>query len=221
MAHFVLRLEGRKMKCWDCNSEATKTRNLSVPRKMYGELIYSETVPNTKQRCYCDDCFRKHIAEMQEEDRLYVKLKKKRMYEAAVDKLEHQNISFVEYEEAIKAVGEYVIENPDKFDSSYEMLAAIILIQNHIHCKMQHKIGKYQVDFLLPEEKVVLEIDGEQHKNQKTYDNQRDAFIKKQLGSEWNIIRIPTNLLDQHADRLWEAIEKVIDHRENKKIYYK
>lgn len=209
------------MKCWECGNKATKTRNLSVPHRMYGEVIYPEAVPNSKQRCYCDKCFVKHMKEVREEEALYIKLKKKRMYEAAVDKLEHQKISFIDYEEAIKAVGEYVLEYPDKFDSSYEMIAAIILIHNRISCKLQYKIGSYQVDFLLPELKVVLEIDGERHKYKKEYDNQRDECIKRQLGKEWNIIRIPTELLDKHADRLYDAIEKVLDYRDTGKIDYR
>lgn len=209
------------MKCWECGGEATKTRKLSVACRTYGERIYSESVPNSKQRCYCDECFKKHMTEMQKEDELFIKLKKKRMYESAVDKLEHQNLSFIEYEEAIKAVGEYAIECPDKFDSSYEMIAAIMLIHNHIRCKVQYKIGKYQVDFMLPEKKVVLEIDGEVHKHKKAYDNQRDKYIKEQLGVDWNIIRIPTELLDQHADRLCSAIEKVVDYRTTGKVDYR
>lgn len=207
------------MKCWICGGEATKTRNLSIPIRSYGELIDSSTIPNVNQRCYCDKCFKNHISEIREDNKLYVKLKKKRMYENAVDNLEHQKLSFIEYEEAIKAVGEYVAEHPDKFDSSYEMIAAIILIHNRVHCKMQYKVGKYQVDFLLPEERIVLEIDGEIHRDRKNFDTRRDAYIKKELGSDWHIVRIKTELLDKHADRLWDAIEKVIDYRECGKVY--
>lgn len=208
------------MKCWECGGKATKTRNIMAQRRMSDGFIVSMAVPNEGQRCYCDKCFDKHMAEMREEEQLYIRLKKKRMYESAVDKLEHQKLSFVEYEEAIKAVGEFVKEHPDKFDSSYEMVAAIILIHNHVRCTMQYKIGKYQVDFLLKEEKIVLEIDGERHKDKKNFDSQRDSYIRKQLGPGWHVVRIPTEFLDQRASNLWRAIEKVVDYRETGKIDY-
>lgn len=208
------------MKCWECGKEATKTRNLSVPYKMFGGTVYSEAIPNSMQRCYCNDCFDRHISEVCMNDNLYIRLKKKRMYEAAVDKLEHQRISFVDYERAIKHVGKFVDEYPDAFDSSYEMIAAIMLVHNNIKCKPQYKIGAYQVDFLLPDKKVILEIDGERHQYNKDHDRKRDVYIKQALGSEWNIIRIQTELLDQHADRLGDAIEKVIDYRKTGRVSY-
>lgn len=154
-------------------------------------------------------------------DNLYIKLKKKRMYESAVDNLEHQKISFVDYERAIKHVEKYVNEFPDKFDSSYEMIAAIILVHNNIKCKPQYKIGNYQVDFLLTEKKVVLEIDGERHQYKKSYDKKRDECIKKELGAGWEIIRIPTDLLDERASKLCDAIDKVIDYRKTGKANYR
>ena len=83
---------------------------------------------------------------------------------------------------------------------------------------MQYKIGRYQVDFLLPEIGVVLEIDGDRHKYKKNYDNARDAYIKKQLGYGWDIVRIKTEYLDKNASKLVEAINGVIDYRETNHI---
>jgi very-short-patch-repair endonuclease len=140
------------------------------------------------------------------------------MFETALDKLERQQIDFYKYEEAIKTIEEYNVDHCDKFDSSEEIIAAIILIQNRYHIRPQVKVGKYQADFMLPDDKVILEIDGERHKNRKDYDSRRDTKMKEILGEGWQIIRIPTDFLDTKAEKLPYAIEKVLDYRDTKKV---
>lgn len=201
------------MECWECGKPATHRRRIgNMPMWAEGNMDF---VPEKEkhQRCYCKDCFEKKARQQREENELFIKLKKRRMYETALDILEHQKIKMYDYQEAAKAVQEFLEDNPDKFDSSYEILAAIILIKHKIKCKMQYKIGSYQVDMLLPDLFVALEIDGDRHEHRKKYDSERDMTIKMMLGSQWEIIRIKTDYLDQHADRLLDAIKKVCDYR--------
>lgn len=212
--NFTLKTEVLQMKCWDCGKKATKTRELAhLPWWADGNIAYLQ--PNSKltQRCYCDECFEKMRKTQREENDAYIRLKKRRMLENALDILEHQHIKIYEYRAAAKAVEAFLEENLDKFDSSYEVLAAIILVKNRIRCKLQYKIGRYQVDMLLPDLFVVLEIDGDRHKYSKTRDSERDVKIKMALGSQWEIVRIKTDYLDEHADRLLDAIKKVCDYR--------
>ena len=152
---------------------------------------------------------------------LYIKLKKKEMFLKACCLLEKQETKMYEYKDAIEVVREHLEKNPDKYDSSYEVLAAIILVHNRIYTKMQYKVGKYQVDFLLPEWLVVLEIDGERHKHRKEYDTKRDIYIQNALGEGWDIVRIKTDYLDMNAKKLPEAIEKVIDYRQTGKVNWR
>lgn len=202
------------MRCWICGKDnAQVTRELKRPiRKRHQPIQYAD-VNLDSQRCYCQECFDKHTNRLKRENEVYIKLKKRRMLEKAIDILEHQEIKIYEYRDAIKAVGEFIEDNPDKFDSSYEMLAAIVLIKHHIKCKMQYKIGRYQVDMLLPDLFVALEIDGERHRHTKIEDSQRDFTIKMVLGSQWEIVRIKTDYLDQHAEHLLDAIKEVCDER--------
>lgn len=210
----------RKVKCWICGAEATSTRiidrkdNINQPRQV---SYYC--------RSYCEKCKEAVDRKEKEERELYIKLKKREMFKRACDILESQNTNMYAYKEAIEVVEEFVEENPDKFDSSYEVLAAIVLIQNRILVKTQYKIGPYQVDFLLPEMFVVLEIDGERHKYKKVHDTKRDMYIQKALGDGWDIIRIPTEHLDKNAKKLPDAIKKVVDYRQAgkvdwRKLYY-
>lgn len=199
----------RKISCWICGAEATETRAY--------EGIFGDSMPKELSRytrCYCAKC-KAEVDEREKADReLYIKLKKREMFLRACNILEKQNTDMYKYKEAIEAVEEFVDTHPDKFDSSYEVLAAIILIHNRIHCKMQFKVWRYQVDFCLPELFVLLEIDGDRHKYKKKQDSERDKEIKKALGPVWDIIRINTDYLDMNAKKLPDAIQKVIDYRE-------
>lgn len=51
---------------------------------------------------------------------------------------------------------------------------------NNKKFRRQHSIGKYVVDFYCPEEKLVIELDGEQHyeADQKKYDQRRTEYLE-------------------------------------------
>lgn len=198
-------------KCWICGKPGETHRNI-------GKTECGMFIPfdDKSQRCYCEECFDKVVAQYKADTREYIRLKKKLMFERAVRILEKQKINLYEYEEAIKAVGEFAEEQPDKFDSAYEMVAAIILINNRVECKLQFKVGRYQCDFCLPGLKVILEIDGERHRNRKEQDSIRDYVIKRVMGEDWEIIRIRTENLDKNAKRLLKAINTVLEKRRSK-----
>ena len=208
---------GDSIRCWVCGKEATTTRQ----EKLY-QSGYLYTPPLSEyRRCYCDDCLKSEQKNEAEEKALFVKIRKREMIRKACRLLETQNTNMYEYKEAIDVVTDFVEENADKIDSSYEALAAIVLVQNRIYSKMQYKVGPYQVDFLLPDLMVVLEIDGDRHKHRKSYDSKRDKFIKSELGPHWEIIRIDTDNLDKNAKKLPEAIDKVIEYRETNHIKWR
>ena len=200
------------MNCWICGNTATTTRPIFDGR------AWHTPQPSKYHRCYCTECLKEVERVEAEERKLYIKLKKREMFRKAVKLLEAQHTDMYEYKEAIEVVEEFIEDNGDKFDSSYEVLTAIVLVQNRIYSKMQYKVGKYQVDFLLPDLLVVLEIDGERHKHKKDYDSVRDREIKATLGPHWEIIRIPTEHLDKNAKKIPEAINKVLEYRETNHI---
>lgn len=200
------------MNCWICGEKATRSRDISNPIYEYGEISGKRIIPSRFQRCYCDKCFDARAKQLKEENSQYILLKQKRLFEKAVDKLEHQHIDFIEYEEAIKAVEEYNLENLDKFDSSYEIMVAIELIQHQIRIKPQYKVGRYRTDFFLPDYNLVIEIDGERHKRRKEQDSDRDRAIKKNLPGV-HIIRISTDNLDDDIKKLVKAVNAIMKYR--------
>jgi len=58
-----------------------------------------------------------------------------------------------------------------------------------VRFRRQHRIGPYIVDFLCPEHRLIIEVDGGQH-NESAYDDRRDAWLRDK-GYEvlrfWNV----------------------------------
>lgn len=192
--------------CWICGKPATKK---SLLQEQCG-LDYE----NIGKRYFCDECFKKFYAEHSADRKEYTRLKKKLMFERAVRMFERQDIDIYEYKEAIEAVQEFNAENPNKFDSSHEVVAAIVLIYNEVKTKTQFPVGNYRVDFYLPELKIVLEVDGDRHKHKKKIDNERDSKIREILGADHEIIRVETELIEQNAELLVEAVKSIKEERQ-------
>lgn len=200
-------------KCWICGNAGALHRNIGERDPLFNDLV---PFGEKSQRCYCEKCFNQVVQQNKKDMTEYIRLKKKLMFERAVRVLERQSLDIYDYQEAIQAVEDFIADKPDKFDSAYEIVAAIILVDNEIPCELQYKIGKYQCDFHIPSMKVILEIDGERHKGRKSYDTKRDAEIIRVLGRDWNIIRIGTEYLDQKADLLVEAMKTILEKRKKK-----
>lgn len=192
--------------CWNCDKEAVIFP--PVYYNAYGTVRYEKY-----QRGYCEQCAKIVEDQHSEAKRVYLVLKKKLMLERAIRTLEHQNLDIYEYKDAIKAVEEFSSEHSEKFDSSHEMIAAIILADNEINMAIGKTIGNYRVDFCLPKLKAILEIDGERHRSNMYYDNERDIELRKFLGSDWEIVRIKTEYLEQNAEMLVEAIKAIISEK--------
>lgn len=205
-----------KNRCWICGVEESDDVVL-VNRR--GEDLNCPRV--VMYRCYCKNCKEDLDMEDTEFHSLYVRLRKREMFKKACDKLESQGARMYEYRKAIQLVQNNIETYPDNYDSSYEVLAAIVLIQHGLQIKMQCKIGRYQVDVMIPSIHVILEIDGDRHKYHKEHDSNRDARIKAKLGSDWDIIRIRTEYLDQDARKLIQAIKSVIEYRQAGKVNWR
>ena len=191
-----------KSKCWECEKEINVN-----PKEEWVKIIHTYKIgkpsPNhLYRRFYCEKC-EEETKEQRRVDKLeYTRLNKKLMFERAVVMLEKQQIDFMEYHEAIKAVEDYSKNNLDKFDSSHEMVACIILIKNRVHTKPNYRICGYIVDFLILEHKIILEIDGERHDGNGMKDNNRDIKLRTQLGPEWEVVRISTKYMEENAQLL-------------------
>ncbi len=178
---------------------------------------------NKGKRAWCDKCRDAHTREQTAKAHQYLVLQSELMVERAVKLLEAQEhkVDILEYKEAIGAVTERIKEDPYKykFDSAHEILTAIELINNQIKIKVHPSIGSLTPDFMLPEENIVLEVDGHFHQYSRAEDKKRDIYIRTTLGAEWEVVRIPAEYLEQNIAKLTDAILEIRDYmqRERKK----
>ena len=164
----------------------------------------------------CKTC--KTVREFSEkETRAFVdEVTKDKRFDRAVERVsKHTGKRFKQYKRAIEIVKQNLY-NEKWFDSTEEIMAAIELIKNNYKIKHQTTVGRYRVDFLIPEEKIVLEIDGSIYHTSKTKDKEtlRDNLIKFNLGDGWEVIRVSDTDLNTNITKLTKAIKGVKEKRE-------
>jgi len=78
-----------------------------------------------------------------------------------------------------------------------------------VHFRRQHAIGNYIVDFCAPRRKLVIELDGSQHLEQKAYDAERTEFLKAQ---GYKVLRFwnhdVMNNLDAVLTVIWSTLQE-------------
>ena len=178
------------MLCWECGREDG----------------YKD--PDT-QRHYCKECESAEQERRESDKANYVKYKFLNALETAARNLENKTENFYAYKKTYETIKSAGLSAPAAFDSSDEILAAIILISSGYRVKTQAKIDRYRVDILLEKQKTIVEIDGEHHDFRVYYDSNRDKKIRELLGAEWEVVRIPTKLLRQNPEALVVAIREV------------
>ncbi len=121
---------------------------------------------------------------------------------------------YLQYEKAFEAIKKN-LHRPRWFQSVNEVLAAAELIRSGTKARHQVKMGKWYVDFLLPELHAVLEIDGGYHNDvkRKEKDQIKDAAIIAHLGPQWEVVRIKDSLLKENIKQLVPAITAILDQR--------
>ena len=69
--------------------------------------------------------------------------------------------------------------------------------------KRQKPIGRYIVDFVCMEHRLIIELDGGQHAEQVAYDQQRDAWLRSQ---GYTVLRFWNNDVMQQLEGVLEQI---------------
>ncbi|MDE6780978.1 MAG: DUF559 domain-containing protein [Ruminococcus sp.] len=139
--------------------------------------------------------------------------KQRECLKRAVKRISHMT-DISGYAEAIKRVESHIGKN-GWFQSTEEVMVALELIRLKVKTHHQVKIYNYRVDFILPEYKVALEIDGEIYhgKERRHYEEIRDEAICTKLGEGWEIIHIDTKNINMNIRRLMPAVKAVLKRR--------
>ncbi len=125
-----------------------------------------------------------------------VKTKTEIRFGKAVDEIKNQVKDFSNYEKAIQVAE----QRKDKYGSVPEAMVAIELIKLGYKIIPQQKINRYKPDFVIPKEKIVIEVDGETFHSKENLE--REMVLQMSLGYDWIIIHIP-------AEKIKKDIKKV------------
>ena len=74
--------------------------------------------------------------------------------------------------------------------------------------RRQHPIGRYIADFACIEQRLIIELDGGQHTEQREYDRQRDAYISSR---GYRILRFWNDDVLKDMDAVLEEILRTIE----------
>jgi very-short-patch-repair endonuclease len=74
---------------------------------------------------------------------------------------------------------------------------------NGLKFKRQQPMGKYIVDFICFEKKVIVELDGSQHLQNDTYDKKRDEWLESQ---GYHVMRFNNIEFFEHKEAVIEKI---------------
>lgn len=182
------------------------------PCHICGTAVYSWSYTRGTQYI-CKDCRAELVRQTREEGNLISTDKKEKKLKNAIKRISKvTNISA--YENAIRLVKKN-LNKPGWYQSTEEIMVALELVRRGVKAHHQVKIFDYSVDFILPDMKVALEIDGKlfHGKDRLEYQTKRDEAIANKLGDGWEIIRITTDNINMNVTKLITGINAVLKRR--------
>lgn len=177
-----------------------------IPCQMCGTIVTKRHY-RTDIVTLCDYCKAKINHKRKEkaklpDDLLAVKTKADVRFDKAVKRISKQVDNINSYQNAINIAK----TKSELYGSIPETMVAIELIHLKYKIIPQQKVGRYRVDFAIPSEKIVIEVDGSlYHKDVNKGD--REATIQFSLGLDWKIIHIPAEMIEKDITKLKNIID--------------
>lgn len=116
----------------------------------------------------------------------------------------------------VKPVKERVMNGIDNFSSMPEAVVAIQMERIGLKYETQKEIAGKKADFVIPEIKIILEIDGELYHTDEDKSFLRDRQIMAVMDEEWEIVHIHTEEVPMYTWNLREALPFVVTQRNDR-----
>lgn len=179
-------------------------RTYLIPCCKCGKIIRRKQYTSEKDYL-CDYCTlnlkeKKKAKAQSELDK--VRSRKEQAFDKAVERIRKQVRNFDVYSKAIKIAE----TRAERYGSIPEAMVAIELLKLGYNIIPQQKVGRYKVDFAIPEQKLVIEVDGKLY-HQGEGEGKREATIQISLGFAWQIIHVPAELIEKDVRKLEKVIE--------------
>jgi very-short-patch-repair endonuclease len=93
-----------------------------------------------------------------------------------------------------------------------KLWAALRLMrEDGIHFRRQYAIGSFITDFCAPRKRLIIELDGSQHLDQKEYDEERTKYLELR---GYRVLRFWNHDVMNHIDEVLNAIWNVLHEKE-------
>ena len=164
---------------------------------------------NPKLTYVCKDC-KSRLAELSKDEDVIAKEKR---LQRAVNRIKKVT-NIAPYSSGIRWV-ENNISHKGWFQSTEEIMVALELIRHKVKAYHQVKIFDFTVDFVLPELKVALEVDGAIYhgKDKAQKSALRDEVVADKLGEGYEVVHIRTDNINTNITKLLPAIKAVVRRR--------
>ena len=190
-------------------------RTYEVPCDVCGKTIRTRTY-NTSNVYRCYSCESKRAVDNN-------KIKKLAKERLELEESREQGVDFIHYHRFESAVENlnpkyfFAIQEAEKFkekfDSVPEVIAFVELLYIGARVIPHQKVGSYTVDFYLPDEKVIVEVDGSLYHSNLDKEFRRDLVLKNTLGGDWVVKHIPAETLKSNHALFGRTMKKFLDDR--------
>lgn len=100
-----------------------------------------------------------------------------------------------------------------KYDSMPEVVACIELLHTGTRVIVHQPVGGYTVDFCLPDEKVVVEVDGTLYHNDAAKEYARDYALRNMLGDGWLVRHVPADAVVKDHAAFGRGMKRMLNGR--------
>ena len=168
---------------------------------------------NTRKSYKCPQCEQKLII-----------VKKFEMIDKAENKLtrvsgKQRMKKNIDLSKEVQEIRKRIASKIDRFSSLQEAMVAIQLEKQNIKYESQKEINGKIVDFLLPELKIILEIDGELYHTDENKEFLRDRQIMRGIGEEYEIVHIEADSVPRYTWNLKESLAYIVEERKEQGIF--
>ena len=182
-----------------------------VPCEICGRITKRTRYSHSKTYIcdYCNGSIKKKkkvVEELKNQGILDVKTKKETSFDKAIELLKEQVTDISDYSKSIETAKTRV----EKYGSIPEILVAIELLKNHYRIIPQQRIGDRIADFVIPKEKLVIEVDGKIFHNNEEKEIKKDLYYNEHLGFDWVIIHVPAEEIKRDVTYLKEYIDESV-----------
>lgn len=185
-----------------------------IPCSKCGRLVgrHALSLKRTYMCEYCKTAKKKKWQAVEKElserifDEITIQTKAEIKFDKAVQKIFEKRDDKEKYSKAIRLAK----TRCELYGSIPEIFVAIELLHQGYKIIPQQKVAKYRLDFVIPDKRVVIEVDGKIFHSDQAKEAEKDFVVKNNLGAEWRILHIPTDYITKDMMKVAKYFRKVL-----------